>query len=90
MNYGAGWMSWSKDDRDHGLTWVRVLLGDEPIERIDLPVGSTDEYCLRVKAMFPEADLYIMHKLEPPYTMQRSEPHSEGVELYVGWPFAPQ
>jgi hypothetical protein len=45
---------------DCTIPWIRALLGDEPIDEIDLPITVSREDRDRIRAVFPEAHLLAL------------------------------
>ena len=43
---------------DCSIPWIRALMGDEAITRIDLPITVSREDRDHIRAMFPEASLW--------------------------------
>jgi hypothetical protein len=44
--------------------WIRLALGDVPIESIDAPVFATDDELNEIRAMFPEAKVRVATEFE--------------------------
>ena len=66
------------DETERAVPWIRTLIGDQAVHAILLPLSVSNEYRKRVRAIFPEADVFAFRQL----SLQAIKP--------LPWPDEPQ